>query len=369
MRSVKSEDKAAAGPVVRRACPDDREALVRLWQDCFGDSDAFTRYYFDVCCRENIVLLCEYEGAVRAQLHLNPYRLSVFGRPVDSWYIVGVSTQQEYRHRGLMTLLLQKVFSMARERKMPFVYLMPADEKIYRPFQFAFVYRQPVGLLAGGGAERKSPQQICRAFSGAFPDLQIRPAKDLQDCQACADLAQAWLTGHRDIWAARDGWYYRRLQLETIADGGELLLILRGNRPAAYISYAWEDMVQIRDMLAAEDLLADISGFVRKIFAGVKTEVLSMQRLSGFDHILQRPIIMARITCLPEFARLFPAPAGSRNIRICDDWISQNNGVFQIPVPAAGTDDFPADGEGPVPVDDLVRMMLGDQRIMLDEII
>lgn len=51
------------------------------------------------------------------------------------------------RHRGYMRSLLLQMMEDMRKRQLPFCFLMPAAEAIYTPFQFAFIYDQPVWNL------------------------------------------------------------------------------------------------------------------------------------------------------------------------------------------------------------------------------
>ena len=58
----------------------------------------------------------------------------VNGYEVKSNYIVAVATKKEYRHRGYMRILLKKALRDMADMGMPFVFLMPASESIYAPF-------------------------------------------------------------------------------------------------------------------------------------------------------------------------------------------------------------------------------------------
>ena len=216
--------------ILRTAGEADRPRLMKLWQDCFADSDRFTGYYFDTYFKENKVWVCCRDGRIIAQLHENPYELQAGGRRLPGIYIVGVSTDADHRHSGAMTELLSEVFTEQLEDQQPFVYLMPADESIYLPFQFAYIYSQeavrvlPAETVNGGG-------QDCRDFA-----FTAAPAASDSDLQACADISMAYLDGCCDIFTVRDVHYYRRLQLENQADGGDLLIFRDEDGIIAYVS-------------------------------------------------------------------------------------------------------------------------------------
>lgn len=80
-------------------------AMMRLWQDTFGDSDAFVRLFFTRVYRPQNALTLSRDGRLAAMLHIVPYRLRVGRRTLPAAYICGVSTRPEARGQGLMTAL------------------------------------------------------------------------------------------------------------------------------------------------------------------------------------------------------------------------------------------------------------------------
>ena len=106
------------------------------------DKDAFVEYYYSHVTRDNKILVLEQEGEISSMLHLNPYRLSVNGVPVDAYYYVAVATKAECRHQGMMRKLLVKSLNDIHKDGHPFTYLMPANRAIYEPFDFRIVYQQ-----------------------------------------------------------------------------------------------------------------------------------------------------------------------------------------------------------------------------------
>ena len=122
--------------------PEDGEAVRRLWQDCFHDPESYADFYFQTVARRNRISGIKKDGRLVSMIHLNPYVLSADKRRFDSTYIVGVATDEAYRHQGCMRRLLYGTFDCLYREKQPFTYLMPADRKIYEPFGFRYIYRQ-----------------------------------------------------------------------------------------------------------------------------------------------------------------------------------------------------------------------------------
>lgn len=330
---------------IRYARPDDREELYRLWQACFRDSDSFTDYYFDYYFRENRVLMLEDSGSLQAMLHLNPYRLVIAGKPVDTFYIVGVATEEQYRHRGAMTRLLQKVFEDTRHEKVPFVYLMPADEAIYRPFQFAYIYDQKVERFdwtserTGIDVDEKDEWPVQAANVDEEQWIECCPVTAMEERQALADRINEYLSHNYDIFPFRDAHYYERLQMENRADGGDLLMLYSRGQWAGALSYARENAAEVREVICRPELRRQVIRWMKHYFRNVKGEILSLMqegflpeqsRSDASVKSFMRPIIMGRIVHLEQWMQLLKVC--DRTFSLCmeirDAWIEENNGIW-----------------------------------------
>lgn len=119
----------------------DERACKALWQETFGDDDAFVdRFlirYFD---RRNMLAVRE-EGRLSAMLHLLPFR-SELGR---TGYVYGVATAADRRRCGLATRLLHEAVDRARAEGYDALILIPADEDLRRFYaRFGFRGSLPV---------------------------------------------------------------------------------------------------------------------------------------------------------------------------------------------------------------------------------
>ncbi|MGN0203650.1 MAG: enhanced intracellular survival protein Eis [Coprococcus sp.] len=336
---------------IRYAQPSDREELYHLWQACFHDSDRFTDYYFDYYFRENRVLMLEDSARLQAMLHLNPYRLMTAGKPVDTFYIVGVATDEQYRHRGAMTRLLQTVFEDIRHDNVPFVYLMPADEAIYRPFQFAYIYDQQVERfdwtsesvgIDGTMSEIKikKHKKLVRAAGMDEEDwIVCRPVTTIEERQALADRVNEYLSHHYDVYSTRDAHYYERLQMENQADGGDLMMLYSQEQWTGALSYARENAVEVREIICRPEQRRQVIQWMKQHFRNIKGEILPLMP-EGFlteqnqaDAAVKsymRPVIMGRIIHLEQWMRLFETCPTDFSLRteIRDAWIEENNGTW-----------------------------------------
>ena len=135
----------------------DELACKELWQQVFGDDDAFVdaflmRYYD--CSR---MLRIEQEGRPAAMLHLLPFECEL-GR---ASYIYGVATHPDFRGRGFASQLMQEALRLCDERGDDAVFLVPAPGEnwlrdFYGCFGFAGAvpveFRTPDGFDFGTGS-------------------------------------------------------------------------------------------------------------------------------------------------------------------------------------------------------------------------
>lgn len=118
--------------------------IMELWDYCFEKNDTpFFQWYFnEYCLKQNMIIggFDEDNGQLMNMLHLNPYTINLRGQEVKLPYIVGVATSPEYRGKHLFGPLLDMTFAVLRAQEYAFVFLMPINAGIYRPYQFDYCY-------------------------------------------------------------------------------------------------------------------------------------------------------------------------------------------------------------------------------------
>lgn len=194
-----------------------------LWEEAFpDDSTSFGDYYYRMKVHDNRILAEIEEGQVQAMIHLNPYVLQVRERRWRVDYLVGVATRRNKRHQGYMRRLLLQMMADMREEQMPFCFLMPADEAIYRPFGFTFIFRQPQWQLKKDG--KLSQPLIRRVVMGQ--------AENRQYLCLLAEWMNRWLKERYQVFALRDTTYLLRLAEELGSEAGTLEVLLDGQEMA-----------------------------------------------------------------------------------------------------------------------------------------
>ena len=155
--------------MIRYLAPFEKEQARPLWEQAFPEDDQiFLDYYAKTTLPGNRLLAEEENGQVIGMVHRNPYQVQSGNRIWNSEYIVGVATDRSRRHQGIMRRLLTRALTDAASEGLPFVYLMPASESIYRPFGFAAVHAQPAWKLTEkarrGAAGRRVMSDKLRLF-------------------------------------------------------------------------------------------------------------------------------------------------------------------------------------------------------------
>lgn len=245
--------------MIRYLDTEEKDRSRALWNEAFPeDSARFCDYYYKEKTKDNRILVREEEGRIVSMLHRNPYRISMRGHVAGCDYIVGVATAVSERHRGYMrSLLLAAMHDMFDER-MPFAFLMPVRESLYRPYDFRYIFDQPRWVL-------HYDSRISR-----------EPCADEEVFEELAGWQNAWLNRQYDVFAVRDAAYLARMHKELESEDGSFRLIYCGGE---FIGMESEWGLEEREM--------------RYLYTGERYRTLASKK----------PAIMARIICMPEFVR------------------------------------------------------------------
>lgn len=258
-----------------------------LWREAFPeDSEDFLDYYDQEKMSVNQVLVREEDGVIQSMLHRNPYRLQVRDTFWNVDYIVAVATRADMRHRGYMRSLLIRMMTDMRNQQMPFCFLMPAAEAIYTPFQFAFIYDQPVWKLK----ENVELEHI-----------------SIEETGLAADWMQHWLEQRYEVFAKRDDAYVTGLIREVKSELGSLDLL-----------YDQKQLVGIQSIWGREE-----------------KEQRLLYTENGYSELeKKKPAIMARIITPETFVSVIhlKEDAEAEQLTVCleleDPLIPQNDGRF-----------------------------------------
>ena len=116
--------------------PRDRENAAALWREIFGDSEAFTDWFFQERFYPEYSCAAIHEGRMVAMTLGRPTEILVEGKVHKALLISGVSTRPEYRKRGLMNLVMNLQIHYARKSGFSCCYLYPDIETLYASLGF-----------------------------------------------------------------------------------------------------------------------------------------------------------------------------------------------------------------------------------------
>ncbi len=349
-----------------------KQDIYDLWQECFGDSDKYTDFYFDWKITWNQVFLIYYGRELAAMLHLNPYVLMARGEELPVNYIVGVATKKSHRRKGLMSKLLSASMEEMYNKKEPFTYLMPAKESIYLPFDFRIVYEQDfwndklIQARSKEGIDSKESLKVAsldkesHSVAGkSISDIKViaLDEKDMGKTNELVTFSNDFLTGKYDVFVKRTPYYYKRLINEMKSSSGDVLLCYNKDRLIGCLSYMAEQAVYITELIVDKEKEADVLIQVWNYLASV-TDLGIYRRKQGS----QVPAIMTRIVNLKAFVRRLTAKTPiSLNIRIMDPIIKANTGNFLLTINKMGGSIEETTNEPDLVVDiaDLSKMFFG----------
>lgn len=283
--------------MVRYLKQEEKTKTQTLWKEAFPeDSEAFMEYYYNEKARDNQIMVKEEEGQIIAMAHLNPYLLVVKNRRIRSSYIVGVATRSDKRHQGHMRDILTELLKDKCQEGMPFLFLMPASPKIYQPFDFTYIYDQPLWEFREGFSLRREayhPEQMSQ---------RMTPGE-------VATWMDQWLSRRYQVYCRRDEAYVKRLLKELLSESGALYQIYDRERMIGFQAF-WGNTSQVQRLLYCED------SYVQ-------------------ERDEPKPAIMARIVNLSEFVKPIclhqKCLSDDREfyIQIEDNLIPENNGTFR----------------------------------------
>lgn len=110
-----------------------------MWKTCFGDPDDYMEIYFRHKYRNENTLLYMDEGTAVASLQMLTYRFTFCGAEIPVIYLSGLCTLPQARRKGFMHQLLLRSFTVATEREIPLMLLVPQESWLLRYYdKFGF---------------------------------------------------------------------------------------------------------------------------------------------------------------------------------------------------------------------------------------
>lgn len=107
-----------------------KKKMMKLWKDIFHDSDAYISLVFNNYFSTDLIEYYEENGRIISALLGVPYQFGCGDQRLSGLYLCGLATDEEFRNRGIMNNLIEKINAKAKERGYSFTFLIPSSDAL-----------------------------------------------------------------------------------------------------------------------------------------------------------------------------------------------------------------------------------------------
>lgn len=108
-----------------------KSQLESLWKDTFGDSSEYIRIVFDNYFNPDLAVWHIHNNEVISALYGVPYSFSSYsGIELRGLYLCGLATKTDFRRKGLMSDLIEKINLRALQAGFDFTFLIPENDGV-----------------------------------------------------------------------------------------------------------------------------------------------------------------------------------------------------------------------------------------------
>lgn len=294
------------------------------------------------------------DGALVAQLRLYPYQIMTGSGTLACGGIGNLATPVEYRRRGYSAELLRCACLELRERGTMLALVFPAQRAFFQRFGWATAIERKVYYGAPGRYAH-----VRRSADGAFTEVGT---------EAVAALQQVYSGALRGRFGPliRDEEHWTRQLLQDGNGTPRQAYLWRGagGSPRAYLIASFEqpqpgrNLLRIREAVALDPLarsqifvlLADFASQCAEVVLPTPADAPVSVLLPEPPRCEVEPTAMLRLTDVAGALAAFRYPqdvSGRVTVEVADDWLDQNQGLFELTVEAGqGSCRRIATGEG-----------------------
>lgn len=107
-----------------------KKKMMKLWKDIFHDSDAYISLVFNNYFDSELIEYFEENGRMISALLGVPYEFGCGENRLRGLYLCGLATDEEFRNRGIMNNLIEKINKKAQEKGYAFTFLIPSSDAL-----------------------------------------------------------------------------------------------------------------------------------------------------------------------------------------------------------------------------------------------
>lgn len=283
--------------------------------------------------------------------------------------IGGVAALPEVRMQGGVRSIMSEILRRDREKGVAFSALYPFSHTYYRRFGYE--------ICSNANAVRFSISSLVKYRHYAESAQMI---ESLEDAMALTDLSrQHWQKYNMSVVKNEAVWK-RNTRSDYKNAGSYAYSISRKGRCAAYIFFEPRDFKDDREMLVnyyaydGREGLYALLGFIYKLAAQYKKVCMEIPEDFPINSLIENPYDvapvefngkwMARLVNIEEGLGAMTVPAGDWKctIKLRDDFLSQNSGVYQLSHSGDGVEVLKIQGDTAdlsVTVQTLTQLCLG----------
>lgn len=235
----------------------ERNRIREFYQDIFDDSEAFVEYYFGTYIKSSTKCFVDEEQGIpvsMASIHEKKWNMKEGGLETV-WYVYAVATRPKYRRQGRMTQILNAIRQNAMQEKVRFLYLIPVNPDIYKPFGFVEVRKSETVRWEYEAEKRmatEKPMIAGKPMTIEKPVVErchLTSVTEMQKQQEdifvlLADMHRTCCELHdADAYLEKTADYYREEYQRIRIENGDIYILWNGTVMKAFIAGILKDRV------------------------------------------------------------------------------------------------------------------------------
>lgn len=287
----------------------DKKAIRQLWDKCFDeDSVSWRDWYFENIFDIKNIVGAKENGQLISMVHMNPYPIAMRNSRIATFALSGVATNEQHRGRGYAGNLIKYALNKAYLVGYDFSFLYPFKYEYYEKFGYSLGYNK---------------YKYIQEYDAKANDEQIIVHEMFSDEYLAKIYAK--FVSEKNGFVLRNGAYYSVHIKELLCDKNKIVCFSLGGK-AGY--FCIDESKQLVEEMAYE---GSQSSAIKAITRYLKKDT-GFENLYDLDDLIgiKERHCMGRVISVMSIFRKLKLKKVDIKIRISDDIIEDNNGVWHI---------------------------------------